>query len=188
MNKGVNDRHFVCLTDKPTACDQQIYQIMPRDGIAPRVLGINLNSTLTAMFAELIGRCNFGQGVLWLATYEIAQFLVLNPSTLTPEDQKELERLFSGFAERKPLGTKDELGTPERKSLDNYVMSFLKLTKGEREAVYEAVISLVETRLKKASSLDPKQRRSRGEVVRKTVGIWSDLSAGSDDDESPEEE
>ena len=72
--------------------------------------------------------------------------------------------------------------------MDNVIFDELRLTRGEREAVYEAVISLVETRLKKASSLDPKQLRSRGEAVRKTVGIWSDLPTSSEDDNSSGEE
>jgi hypothetical protein len=37
--------------------------------------------------------------------------------------------------------------------LDDIVFSVLGLTKGERDAVYEAVIDLVESRLKKAESL-----------------------------------
>ena len=38
-------------------------------------------------------------------------------------------------------------------SLDGIIFDALNLTKGERDAVYEAVINLVEARLQKASSL-----------------------------------
>lgn len=153
LNKGINDRHFVCLTDEPTACDQQIYQIKPKDDVDPRALGIVLNCTLTAMFAEIIGRCNFGQGVLWLATYEVAQFPVLNPTVLGREERQTIQKSFAGLARRKPLRIADEVQATERLLLDECVMSFLKLTKGEREGVYEAVLGLVEARLKKAESV-----------------------------------
>ena len=41
----------------------------------------------------------------------------------------------------------------DRHTLDNIIFNALGLTQGEREAVYEAVINLVETRLKKAESV-----------------------------------
>jgi len=41
----------------------------------------------------------------------------------------------------------------DRKNLDDIVFDVLGLTRGEREAVYEAVIDLIESRLKKADSL-----------------------------------
>ena len=41
--------------------------------------------------------------------------------------------------------------------IDNIVFNELSLTQGERDAVYEAVINLVEARLNKAKSLNPSQ-------------------------------
>ena len=39
-----------------------------------------------------------------------------------------------------------------RRDLDNIIFDVLQLTQGERDGVYEAVIQLVETRLKKAKT------------------------------------
>jgi len=46
-------------------------------------------------------------------------------------------------------------------SLDHVMFDALGLTQGERDAVYEAVVNLVEARLKKAASLG--QRASQHE-------------------------
>jgi len=46
-----------------------------------------------------------------------------------------------------------DLVSQERKGIDNIIYDVLGLTQGERDAVYEAIISLVEGRLKKAGSL-----------------------------------
>jgi hypothetical protein len=164
MNKGVNDRHFVALTDKPTACDQQIYQVKAHPEIDDFLLGILLNSTMTALFAELIGRCNFGEGVLWLATFEVEQFWVIDPRLLRSTEVKQFLQKFEGIRTHKPLAIASEITKPERIMLDDLIFSTLCLTKGECKAIYEAVINLVEARMKKAGSLDPKDRQKRSKM------------------------
>lgn len=155
-----------------------------------------LNSTLVAFYLEMFGNKNMGQGVL---DFFMADFLAMRmPVVYNSEIEQVIIRMKDrpihpvwqeyGLEETEDVKHRSVKPLADRQNLDGIIYDALQFTKGEREAVYEAVISLVETRLKKASSLDPKQLRSRGEAVRKTVGIWSDLSAGSDDDESPGEE
>jgi hypothetical protein len=47
----------------------------------------------------------------------------------------------------------DEIRQPYRRALDEVVFDVLGLTAGEREAVYEAVVTLVHARLEKARSV-----------------------------------
>ena len=47
----------------------------------------------------------------------------------------------------------DEVNQADRRALDDVVFDALGLTAGERAAVYEAVVELVEARLNKARSL-----------------------------------
>jgi hypothetical protein len=47
----------------------------------------------------------------------------------------------------------NELHQPDRRALDEVVFDVLGLTAGEREAVYEAVVTLVRARLEKAQSV-----------------------------------
>jgi len=46
-----------------------------------------------------------------------------------------------------------DLEDDDRRTLDSIVFDALGLTQGERDAVYEAVINLVEARLSKAGSV-----------------------------------
>ena len=50
---------------------------------------------------------------------------------------------------------------PDRYSLDSIIFDVLGLVQDERNAVYQTVVSLVADRLRKASSLDPKDRQKR---------------------------
>jgi hypothetical protein len=119
---------------------------------------------MTALFAELIGRCNFGEGVLWLATFEVEQFWVIDPRLLRSTEVKQFLQKFEGIRTHKPLAIASEITKPERIMLDDLIFSTLCLTKGECEAIYEAVINLVEARMKKAGSLDPKDRQKRSKM------------------------
>ena len=153
INKGINDRHFAVVMDKPTACDQQIYQVKAHSEGHEALIGILLNSTITALFAELIGRRNFGEGVLWLATYEVAQFPILDLRLIGDSDRAFIQRAFAGMSSRRPLPIKDEVTQCDRRALDEIIGRLLGLSSLELNAAYASVVSLVEERLSKASSL-----------------------------------
>jgi hypothetical protein len=102
-----------------------------------------MNCTMTTLFLELGSRTGLGEGLLDLTVYEVAACLVVNPSAL--QGPRLLVRQILGF--------EHELRQPDRRALDDVVFDVLGLTAGEREAVYEAVVSLVRARLEKARSV-----------------------------------
>jgi hypothetical protein len=152
MNKGVNDRHFVSLNAARALCDQQIYEVHPQN-CDPAILAMVMNSTITGIVSELIGRHNFGEGVLWIAVYEAARFSILDPNQLTKEQKQKLSKAFDKIATRRMGSIFEEVDAPDRRALDDVIFDALKLTRGERDAVYEAVVELVNKRLEKAGSL-----------------------------------
>jgi hypothetical protein len=115
---------------------------------------------------NVAGRSNFGDGLLKIETYELSDLLCLNPSAIDFNNSD----IFSSTSW-------DVLSrSSDRRTLDDIVFDALNLTPGERDAVYEAVIELVEARLNKAKSLKVSQeRRKRLEAVDKTLGIWIGL-------------
>ena len=138
----------------------RFYRLHVRRGDELRLLAY-LNSTLITLFLESLGNKSLGQGVL---DFFMADFLALRVPFV---DVPELERVFSAIKDRRILPVWEEYGSsrtagknghsisplPDRAELDAVIFDALRLTKGERQAVYEAVLSLVEGRLKKARSL-----------------------------------
>jgi len=120
-----------------------------------------LNSSLQFLFVELLGRVGLGEGVLQYATYEMSQMYTIDARILAAREQKLLLENFQILANRGILPINQEISSTDRKMLDQVIFNGLGLTQDERDAVYEAVINLVETRLKKASSLHPKDRQKR---------------------------
>lgn len=122
----------------------------------------------------------------------MADFLALRIPVVESPD---LETVFNEIKGRPVLSVVEEYGLqasrdgeayiqpqPDRKRLDDIVFDELKLTSGEREAVYEAIINMVQTRLKKAESFKPKELKKRFEAAGKTRGIWADLPHETDEE------
>jgi hypothetical protein len=86
-----------------------------------------------------------------MMVYEVQNILVVE----TPDVKNDMNiknLLFSIGRRELPPFIKD-INNTDRKKLDSIIFDALDLTQGERDAVYEAVINLVESRLKKAGSL-----------------------------------
>ena len=109
-----------------------------------------LNSTVHFLQLEIMGRSNQGQGVLNTYGPDFAWIKCLNPHHV---DEESLRDAFGILSARSVKSIFDEVESEDRRALDNIVFDALKLTHSERDAVYEAVIDLVETRLRKARSL-----------------------------------
>jgi hypothetical protein len=148
-----------------------------------------LNTTLVALIIETLGNKSLGLGVL---DFFMADFLSLRIPVILNQD---LKIAFNKLKQSAVLPVKEEYGfedgqssyhpRPERTDLDNIVFDILKLTRGERNGVYEAIISLVEMRQIKASSISSRQLGKRIDAFSKTQGIWSTLPKSSQ--EEPED-
>ena len=106
-------------------------------------LCVSLNSSLFQLMVNMAGRSNFGGGLLKIQTYEVSELLCLDPATVVFDD----ETIFASSSWEMLEPSED------RRALDAIVFDALNLTQGERDAVYEGVVKLVEARLSKAKSL-----------------------------------
>ena len=106
----------------------------------------SLNSSLFQLMVNVAGRSNFGGGLLKIQTYEVSELLCLDPKTLAFKN----ETIFASTA-WEMLDPSDD-----RRALDAIIFDVLNLTQGERDGVYEAIMNLVESRLRKARSLREK--------------------------------
>jgi len=113
-----------------------------------------LNSTWTRLHIEINTRQLTGaQAVSDTNVYVVKDAKILNVSLLSNELLAALSEMYLVLRERPSISIFKEVSMEDRQILDSIVFDQFSLTKGEREAVYEAVIDLVESRLKKADSL-----------------------------------
>ncbi|HNS39072.1 MAG TPA: hypothetical protein PKJ56_02370, partial [Promineifilum sp.] len=150
--KGVWQRHFVAMADEPIAVDQQIYRLVLADGVSPGAAAALLNSAWFALGCELGGRVNLGEGVLWLAAYELAELLLPDPRELGDEMNHLLEESFRQLATQPIEDTPAMLERPERRALDNMLFDLLGLSAGDREASRAALVELLDGRRQRAAN------------------------------------
>lgn len=122
------------------------------------------NSTLFQLLLNIIGRANFGDGLIKLQTFEVASLILLNPENIKITGVK--INTFNKFISRDLYSFFEELGfnrnelirdqipnpLPDRKELDDIIFDELGLSNKERNEVYWSVAELVKQRLDKAAS------------------------------------
>ncbi len=107
-----------------------------------------LNSTPFQLMVNTMGRSNLGGGALAIEAYELLDLQCLDPKTFAFDDAA----LFDSSAW-------DAVKLSDaRRALDSVIFDALHLTQGERDGVYEAVVRLVENRLRKAKSARGRSR------------------------------
>ena len=129
-------------------------------------LAIILNSLLTQLFINMVGRYSFGGGLLKIQTYEVAYLEILSPLLVKQSEDKLKKVLISfgtkcnislykqvGINPKQPIRSQKPKPLPDRKALDDIIFDILGLTQEERNEVYWAVCELVKNRLEKARSV-----------------------------------
>ena len=154
--KGVWNRHFCpLLPAEHIALDQQVYGVELLEPALRKVIAALLNSTWTALCAELGGRVNFGEGILWIAAYEAGQLPLPDPARIPDAQAAALEAAFDALAARPVLPLAEQVTQPDRHTLDETVFDLLQLDTAERRAIRTATVELVQARLTRARSVEP---------------------------------
>ena len=147
--KGIWTRHFAAVLDGQVIADQQFYTLKPDPALVSVVAAL-LNSTWVALQAELLGRSNFGEGVLWLAAYEVSRIRIPDPRVITPDQRRSLEDALAALSEVRVLPISEQVLQSTQQALDTIVFDILGLTVGGRNAVVESAIGLTESRIERA--------------------------------------
>ena len=155
LAKGVWQRHFAPLADGPLAVDQQLYRLRLAAALLPAAAAL-LNSAWFALQCELRGRVNLGEGVLWLATYELAAIPLPDLAALDAERVAALAAAHERLSAR-PIAptTADDLAQPDRLALDELVFDLVGLLLAERRAAREALLDCLDGRRRRATHLAP---------------------------------
>lgn len=177
----IGERFLAPWSDRPIASDRCFHRLFVPAAISVQ-LAAAVNSTVTFLMMSLFGRGNLGQGAQKYETTDAKRLAVVDPMRLSLGPHE--EEIVRAFGSRRVLPISEELRAQDRRQLDRIVFETLRLTRGEVDALYEAVNDLVTARLQKAESLHGKERRRRIEAVESTQGIWAD---GGDTDAEEEE-
>ena len=110
-----------------------------------------LNSVIGAMFFEFYNRAGLGKGARSMMVSDYENVPTLENINVDKKTTESILRQISPLSPRKFANSESEWS-----ALDAIIFDALNLTQGERDGVYEAVVNLVESRLRKARSLKGK--------------------------------
>jgi hypothetical protein len=150
LAKGIWQRHFAVVVADEIVIDQQIYQVRLAETIPTFAAAALLNSAWFALQLELQGRVNFGEGVLWLAAYELAAVRLPDLSYLTDTQLDELGALFEDLQDQPVTTIEEAVQLPEQQALDRFIFNLLGLSNEEGTAVVEGLLERMHIRLAKA--------------------------------------
>ncbi len=119
----------------------------------PKVAVAMLNSSLLAFAKELMGKTNFGGGALKTDGNDIKMIPCIDVGQLTQEEDHRLLSALDTLGERDIGPVREEIEADDRQSLDAVIFDVIGLTQGERDAIYEELVGLIERRREKAGSL-----------------------------------
>ncbi len=154
--KGYGDRFRQPRFDEPVHYDQQLYGLYPRDGVDEDALAALLHSSWFGLTLELLGRVNFGDGVLWLGLRDARALPVPD---LRAADTAILEALGDAWHALPqgvvpPVGSlgSDPLWGPAVERIDALVGELLGMGGSESSQVLTAFVALTTRRTRKAAS------------------------------------
>ena len=165
-NRFFGDRIFFVEGGKFVVGDT-FYVSFLKAGYKKEEITALLNSTLSILITEIIGRKNLGGGLLAFNGLEIKSLALLNPNVLSASLKQKLNSIYKIISRRNINSIFGELGIdrdrpireqvpnplPDRAELDKIIFDELGLTEEERKEVYWNVCELVKQRLDKAKSL-----------------------------------
>lgn len=145
------------LDETPVHLDNRLYAVYPREREDALLIAASLCSTFGILSREIHGRANFGQGMLDMKVYEVANLEVLNPKGVPDGAKHALLTAYEATFHRAILMLYDEIRLPDRRALDNAFLLALGFTNpGEREELVselqEATCRMVWNRLAKSET------------------------------------
>jgi len=160
-----NERKYCFYNEINVYIDAALYWVYRKINIDDMILNLFLNSSLIALWKELLCRSPEGLGALQMKVYHYNNMSIPLINKLNSQNKinnifnkfanKEIPTIFIefGFDPDKPIREQEPNPLPDRKELDDIVFDAIELTEDERKEVYWAVAELVQNRLKKAKSV-----------------------------------
>ncbi len=154
LPKGIWERHFAPVVENEILVDQQLYRVHLADGIPTLAAAALLNSAWFALQMELLGRVNFGEGVLWLATYELEGLRLPDPRYLPEAKVDRLIEAYQSVLGRPVTTVAHDVTEPAWHAYNGIVFEILGLSPSEAGTVIEGLLERVATRRMKARTIN----------------------------------
>jgi hypothetical protein len=143
------DRHMHRFCPTPVIADKRLYFLVPGGGVEDELLAAVMNSSLTALNTEIVGRVTMGDGVLDMTVEEAKDYLfVPNLHRVSDVEKRVITKAFEPLCKREIGSVFEEMKQKDRQALDAAILTAMGLApKKYLKPIYEALCELVQERI-----------------------------------------
>jgi methylase of polypeptide subunit release factors len=163
------ERHMHRFCSTPVIADKRLYFLTSEKGIDNTLLAALMNSSVTTLSTEVVGRLSMGDGVLELTVEEANDYLLVpDLREITAAQKKDITTVFESLCQREIGNIFDEVKKKDRQALDSAILSAIGLdSKKYLKPIYDALCELVRERIElgqqRGKSRKTKARKSKAE-------------------------
>ncbi len=178
------ERHMHRFCSTPVIADKRLYFLTAENGIGDTLLAAIMNSFVTALSAELMGRLTMGDGVLELTVEEANDYLLVpDLRVVSAAHKKAITSAFDMLCQREIGNVFDEVKQKDRQALDSAILTAIGLDpKKYLKPIYEALCELVRERInlgeQRCKTRKTKARKSKAENESFTEVLDEQLPSG----------
>jgi len=132
---GHKRRPVVGINKFKCQADANFNEIRPHIAKHAYIIAASLYSTFTMLQCELIGRSNFGQGLLKTQTYETTNISVLSPESIDENVIRNLTESIKAMSDRQSLMIYDNVRRPDRIAIDGAFLEAVGFTNPKERIV-----------------------------------------------------
>jgi len=158
INRFIDKRFYFPINKHKVLVGDVVFEGMWDGGLDRELQNAIINSTVTYLFVEILGRVNLGQGLLTFYGPDIDLLPIVFDKNISKEHRNSIVKAFEAMSAREVEPIFTELEKPDRRKLDSFVFDLLGLTQQERDEVYRALAAMVNGRIEKAATFS---RRSK---------------------------
>jgi len=159
----INDRYTFWYNPARLFIDARLYGIdIVVEDIDKEVLAAILNSTITALFVELWGRVNLGQGALDVKVYEYSSLPIIDPRLIDNNLKTKIKELFRKLMQISADSVIKEMKENKiRGELDRIILcDILGLGPEDLNSLYNALADLITSRIRRAESARREKKKT----------------------------
>ncbi len=149
FTKAFNDRHVTRYSPVSLVADCRLYFLEPSNEIKSEEVAAIMNSSIAALFAELVGRVTLGEGALELAVEDARDYLLV--PDVRQFDIAACQAIIAAFQPllQRPIGSVfEEVKRKDRQTFDRAVLQAMGLDPTAwLPRIYDGLTTLVQERI-----------------------------------------
>ncbi|MCK4223921.1 MAG: SAM-dependent DNA methyltransferase [candidate division Zixibacteria bacterium] len=177
INRFINERFFFPVNKAKVFLGDVVFEGQVTKRRQAEFYSAVMNSTLTFLFVELLGRAGLGEGLLTFYGPDIATLLLPDYHSVTPPLKKNITNTFHKLLTRKVEPISEEVKMKDRQKLDKLVLEALGLEPEKfLKPIYKGLCELVEERISLAKMRkNAKNARTKRDIERLKDQVMDEL-------------